>query len=108
MVTLVERRRIRAAFLESVVEELHLANVGVVFGSVESLPSGADVCFARAFADARGSWEAAGRVLAASGRLIYFAGAGVDPSSLPEDAHVEILGLPPFASGGPLVIMSRQ
>jgi 16S rRNA (guanine527-N7)-methyltransferase len=107
-VTLAERRRTRGAFLELAVRELGLPNAFVVVGPVKELPPGSDVCFARAFADARGSWEAARRILGPGGRLVYFAGAGAARSEIPRDARAEILHPPPFATGGPLVIMSRQ
>jgi 16S rRNA (guanine527-N7)-methyltransferase len=108
MVTLAERRRNRAAFLELAVRELGLPNARVAVGPVQELPTGSDLCFARAFADARGSWKAARRILGPGGRLVYFAGAGSAVSEMPDDARAEILPPPPFASGGPLVIMSRQ
>src|SRR5204863_9983114 len=55
-VTLAERRRNRGAFLELAILELGLGNARAAVGPVEALPSGADLCFARAFADARRSW----------------------------------------------------
>jgi 16S rRNA (guanine527-N7)-methyltransferase len=107
-VTLAERRRNRGAFLELAVQELGLDNARVAVGPVQAVPPAADLCFARAFADARGSWVAARRILGPGGRLVYFAGAGAASSGMPDDVHAEILPPPPFASGGPLVIMSRQ
>jgi 16S rRNA (guanine527-N7)-methyltransferase len=107
-VTLAERRQNRGAFLELAVRELGVRNARVAVGPVKELSPGSDLCFARAFADARGSWEAAQRILGPGGRLVYFAGAGTAKAEIPEDARVEILPPPPFASGGPLVIMSRQ
>jgi 16S rRNA (guanine527-N7)-methyltransferase len=107
-VTLAERRRNRAAFLELAVLELGLRNARVAVGPVEALAARSDLCFARAFADARRSWEAARRILAPGGRLVYFAGAEAGGSDAPDGARAEILPPPPFASGGPLVIMTRQ
>jgi 16S rRNA (guanine527-N7)-methyltransferase len=108
VVTLAERRRNRGAFLELVVLELGLPNAKVAIGDVGALPPTADVCFARAFADAKGSWAAAETVLVPGGRLVYFAGAATGAQELPEDVGAQILPPAPFASGGPLVIMSRQ
>ncbi|MBI3647168.1 MAG: class I SAM-dependent methyltransferase [Actinobacteria bacterium] len=108
-ITLVESRRRRGAFLEMTVERLELSNCRVVVGRVESLEEPADMCFARAFADAATSWRLAVPLLRPGGRLVYFAGEGSDPASYsPEGASCEILWPPPVARAGPLVIMSRQ
>src|SRR6187200_1915036 len=56
---LAESRRQRIAFLELAATELGLGNVSVHAGRAETAPSPADACLARAFRDARGSWEVA-------------------------------------------------
>jgi 16S rRNA (guanine527-N7)-methyltransferase len=103
-VTLTERNQRRAAFLETVVERLRLANVRVFPGGAEDVGLEADVCFARAFAPLPRAWRVAIPLLRPGGRLIYFAGAGFDLRSAPGAVVVDS---PRLASTGPLVIMSR-
>jgi 16S rRNA (guanine527-N7)-methyltransferase len=106
-VTLVERRRSRAAFLESVLEVLGLSNALVFAGGSETLSAPADLAFARALAPIRRSWELAEPILRPAGRLVYFAGAAFDPADLPAGVAATIT-YPSLAPSGPLVIMARQ
>ena len=109
---LAESRRRRVGFLELVVERLNLPNVQVHAGRVEELPSGADLATARAFAPLAGAWAAARPLLVQGGRLVYFAGAGMeDPLEAArvvggEEAEASLLA--PLASHSPLVIMTRK
>jgi 16S rRNA (guanine527-N7)-methyltransferase len=73
--TLAEARSRRSAFLELAVERLGLSNVHVHPGPAETLPLGADVITARAFAPLERAWPLAARLLREGGRFIYFAGA---------------------------------
>jgi 16S rRNA (guanine527-N7)-methyltransferase len=108
-VILAESRRQRIAFLELIAIDLGLANVSVHGGRAESAPTPADVCLARAFRDARGSWEVARALLGPEGRLVYFAGSAFDRGrDLPSNAEARILPTSPLANSGPLVIMTRQ
>jgi 16S rRNA (guanine527-N7)-methyltransferase len=107
-VMLTEQRRIRVAILEFAIDELGLDNAQVHAGLLQDVAGQFDVCTARAFAPARGSWAVASRILTASGVLLYWAGTGFDPASeLPQDvvARSSSSGL---ARSGPVVIMSRQ
>lgn len=103
-VTLVERRRARAAFLELAVAELGITNARVWVGDARELRDRVDLCFARAFAPLARTWGVARPLLLEGGRLIYFAGKTSDPGSLP---GARLSEAPQLASGGPLVIMSR-
>ena len=106
---LVEVRRNRAAFIERAVDELDLVNVRVHARRLETFRSPSDVCFARAFAGARSSWEAAKERLSEKGRLIYWAGQRfAADSDVPEDVRVELFPNTALARSGPLVIMSAQ
>jgi 16S rRNA (guanine527-N7)-methyltransferase len=111
-VTLVERRRNRAAFLELAVEHLGLSNAEVFAGPVETVEELADVALARAFAPLERSWQVASRVLRPGGRLVYFGGRELDePRSIeaPAGALLEaVVRTPVLESSGPLVIMARQ
>jgi len=111
-VSLIEARRTRGAFLEMAVERLRLANARVVVSRFEALSEPADVCFARAVADAAGSWRAAERLLRPGGRLVYFAGSTFEAATdVPIGVRARILRpVRPvsLARAGPLVIMSRQ
>jgi 16S rRNA (guanine527-N7)-methyltransferase len=108
---LVERRRSRAAFLELAIERLGLRNTSVLPVRAEEVDEMADLCFARAFAPRRASWETARRLLRPGGRLVYFAGAGEREAPSPAlsdgPSSVELLETPVLASSGPLVIMTR-
>ncbi len=106
--TLVERRRSRAAFLELTVDELPLPNASVFAGGAEELEEPVDVVFARALAPSGRSWELAEPLLRPEGRLVYFAGAGFDPHvDLPVGVDATIV-FGSLAPSGPLVIMTRQ
>ena len=107
-VTLVETRRSRAVFLETVASELGLANVKVVHGRIEAVRDVVRLCFARAFGSAARSWEAAEPRLEPEGRLIYWAGASFRISDVPPDLRVEVVPPPSLAWSGPLVMMCRQ
>jgi 16S rRNA (guanine527-N7)-methyltransferase len=76
---LVEPRQARVAFLESVVERLGLRNVGVVHGRVEGVAEAAwDLGLARAFAPIDRAWEVIRPALRPGGRLVFWAGRGVE------------------------------
>jgi len=108
-VILAESRRQRIAFLELAAAELGVGNVSVHAGRAETAPSPAGACLARAFRDARGSWEVAQMLLGPAGRLVYFAGSAFDPDrDLPATAAATVLPTSPLANAGPLVIMTRQ
>jgi len=107
-VTLVERRRSRAAFLELVVERLKLGNVSVFPGRAQDLMESVDLCFARAFADPVMSWSVAEPRLLPRGRLAYFAGEGFEPSAMPDGVVATIVPASSLARSGLVVIMSRQ
>lgn len=109
MVSLVETRQLRAAFLELVVERLGLANAAVLPARIEELSEPVDVCLARALAPPAQSWLLARPLLRDGGRLVYFAGDRSNAELLvPEDARIETLESPVLESAGPLVIMTRQ
>ena len=108
-VTLTETRHRRIAFLELAAGELGLDGVSVHGGRAEDAHGPVDVCFARAFRDARGSWEVARGLLNPAGSLLYFAGARFDPErDVPAGVRTERAPTSPLANAGPLVIMSRQ
>jgi 16S rRNA (guanine527-N7)-methyltransferase len=108
MVTLVESRRSRAAFLDLVVDQLALRNTTVVHARIEDLRIVADVCMARAFGSAASSWRAAEPHLRPRGRLLYWAGASCRASDVPPDLRVEVVRAPSLAWSGPVVMMCRQ
>jgi 16S rRNA (guanine527-N7)-methyltransferase len=108
-VTLVEARRLRAAWLELLVRDLDLPNAAVVHGRIEDLVDPVDVCLARALGPLDRCWAAAQPLLGPGGRLVYFAGAGFNAvrfSDIPAEIH--ILDEPDLESGGPLVIIGPQ
>jgi 16S rRNA (guanine527-N7)-methyltransferase len=106
--SLVEPRRARAAFLELAVERLPLPGATVFPGRAEDLASKFDVCVARGFGGVRATWEAAQRLLAPGGRLLYWAGVSFRPDETPANALVTAVEEPDLESGGPIVIMARQ
>jgi 16S rRNA (guanine527-N7)-methyltransferase len=109
VVTLVEARRNRAAFLELASDALVLPNIRVVCGRIEDLGLATELVTARAFAGVSASWAAAEPILAPGGRLVYFAGGGFDPSSeTVKGVDLALFTTPSLARSGPLVIMSRQ
>ncbi len=107
---LVEPRRGRVAFLESVVDDLRLANVEVVLGRAEELPKGAfDVCVARALSSPTGTWAAAEPLLRVGGFAVYWAGQGFAEQDLDAMAiSWRVSTRTDLAESGPLVIMGRQ
>lgn len=108
-VTLAERRRNRAAFLEFVVDELSLDNVLVHAGDATDLAGPFDACLARAFGDAEEAWRMALPRLSPGGVLLYWAGRSFDPGrGAPEGALVTLFEPPPLANVGPIAIMTQQ
>ena len=108
-ITLAEARRGRVAFLESVVDRLGLGNVDVYLGKAEELERRFDVCVARAFASAAGTWRVAEPLLEPGGMLIYWAGERFEPSEIDELGVVwRVSTRSDLADPGPLVIMGRQ
>ena len=108
-ITLVEARRLRAAWLEFVVGDLALPNAAVVHGRIEDLAEPADLCLARALGPLDRCWALARPLLGPIGRLVYFAGAGFDAARFADiPAQIHILGEPDLESGGPLVIIGPQ
>jgi 16S rRNA (guanine527-N7)-methyltransferase len=117
---LVEPKRLRVGFLELVVHELGIGNVGVVGRRVEELAGQepGDLCFARGFAPLERSWRVATHVLRPGGRLVFFAGARAPKPKPPPGATLSDVRPPPaleipgeprgLERAGPLVIMSRQ
>jgi len=106
---LIEVRRGRAAFLESVVDDLGLGNVEVFLGKTSAVPGHFSACLARAFASPAASWKAASPLLEDAGTLIYWAGAGFDEDELAGSVPSWRVSTPTgLAESGPLVIMSRQ
>jgi 16S rRNA (guanine527-N7)-methyltransferase len=106
---LIEPRRARAVFLETVAAELRLTNVDVRQTRAEQVPDRFDVVVARALASAAGTWERAEPLLSPSGRLIYWAGAGFDAvHERPSTTAYRLSTQLDLADAGPLVIMTRQ
>jgi 16S rRNA (guanine527-N7)-methyltransferase len=113
VVTLVEPKERAIGFLELARDRLSLNNVRILHARVEDAEVTAEVATARAFGPLERSWEAATRVLRPGGRLIYFAGGGLeDPQSAaeaiaspepPSSVRVERV----IADSSPLVIMTR-
>jgi 16S rRNA (guanine527-N7)-methyltransferase len=108
VVTVVDARRSRVAFLEMVAERLSLGNVRVRHARVEQLGERAGLCFARAVASLEKSWSLAMPILRRRGRMIYFAGKGTTMPERPAGAaSIEIVAPPDVATAGPLVIIGR-
>ena len=107
--SLIEVRRGRAAFLESVVDGLGLRNVEVFLSKTTAVPGRFGVCLARAFASPVASWTAASKMLEDAGSLIYWAGAGFKVDELLGSVPAWRVSTPSgLAESGPLVIMGRQ
>ncbi len=113
-VVLIEPKHRAAGFLELAVHRLRLGNAEVRADRVEDVDLSADVATARAFGSLEVSWTAAVRVLRPGGRLIYFAGRGLDDPegaaraiTEPESAD-SVLVERVVAGSSPLVIMTRQ
>lgn len=112
-IALVEPKERAVGFLELAVDRLELSNVEILATRVEDVDLSADVATTRAYGPLERSWAAACGVLRPGGRLIYFAGEGLeDPQRTaesltePESAgHVEVMRL---ADSSPLVIMTRE
>lgn len=106
---LVEPRRARAAFLESVASDLRLTNVEVRITRAERVADRFDAVVARAVSSAAGTWTLAEPLLVPSGRLIYWAGGTFDPTDLRAmSVTYRVSTHPDLAEAGPLVIMTRQ
>jgi 16S rRNA (guanine527-N7)-methyltransferase len=109
---LAETRSRRAGFLELATDRLGLGNVAVHPGTAESLPNGADVITARAFASLERAWSVAATLLHTGGRLIYFAGEGLlDPERVARSAPGpprRVRVAPVLETSSPLVIMTLQ
>jgi 16S rRNA (guanine527-N7)-methyltransferase len=110
--TLAESRSKRAGFLELVVHELGLPNVRVHSGAAETMEPAADVITARAFAPLEQAWPLAVSLLRSGGRLIYFAGEGLDD---PERKATDLPGPPRHVTvekvletWSPLVMMTLE
>ncbi len=111
---LVDPKRKAAGFLELAVDRLGLRNVEVLLRRVDQLGEPADLATARAFAPLPRAWHVACSVLRPGGRLVYFAGQGLeDPEAVarslvePEPpGEVEVLRW--VETVPPLVIMSRS
>jgi 16S rRNA (guanine527-N7)-methyltransferase len=109
---LAETRARTAAFLELATERLGLGNVAVHAGLAESLPNGADVITARAFASLERAWSVASELLHPGGRLIYFAGEGIlNPQRVARSApgpprRVRVDAV--LETSSPLVMMTLQ
>ena len=108
LLTLVEPRQLRVAFLELAIERLSLSNVRVSPRPAQELPPDAEACLARGFGDPSRTWEVARGLLHADGSLIYWAGTTFRTDQVPEDARIAGIGSPTLESGGPIVIMTRQ
>ena len=107
VVTLLEPRRQRVAFLELVRDDLGLTSVTVRHGRAESVDDRADVVTARAFGDASATWEVTARLLVPGGRVIYWAGGTFDPRrDRPAGVSVELVTTTGVAMPGPLAIMA--
>ena len=108
-VRLVERRALRATFLEWLAGQLRLPNVEVLACRVEDVAEGlADVCYSRALAPLPGAWALARNLLKPGGSLVYFAGErAVVPESVPGATSIHVLPWKVLESGGPLAIITR-
>ncbi len=110
--SLVESRARRVAFLELAVERLALRNVVVHRARVEDIVDRFSVATARAFAGVEASWAAAHGLLGPGGKLVYFAGGGLDPlararAAVAPEPPVEVRLDPVLETASPLVIMVR-
>lgn len=109
---LAETRARRAGFLELAMDRLGLGNVAVHAGTAESLPNGADVITARAFASLERTWSVAAALLHPGGRLIYFAGESLlNPDRVARSAPGPPRRVrldPVLETSSPLVMMTLQ
>lgn len=112
-VLLVDSRGRAGAFLELAIERLGLQNVGVAVRRVEEVEARVDVCTARAFGPLDRSWSAAYPHLRKGGRLIYFAGEGLeDPQAVARSVEVpaspaKVVATSVIDSFPPMVMMAR-
>ncbi|MGH2710946.1 MAG: 16S rRNA (guanine(527)-N(7))-methyltransferase RsmG [Actinomycetota bacterium] len=113
-VVLVEPKTRALGFLELAVDRLRLGNVEIREARVEDVDLQADVAATRAFASLERSWQAAVPILRPGGRLIYFAGEGLEDPEGTAEAITEpeppdlVLVERVVAGSSPLVIMTRQ
>jgi len=111
---LVEPKRKAAGFLELAVDRLGLSNVEVLVRRVDQVAEPADLATARAFAPLPRAWHAACSVLRPGGRLVYFAGQGLENpeaaarSLVEPEPPGEVEVLRRVETVPPLVIMSRS
>ena len=111
---LVEPKTRAVGFLELAMDRLRLTNVEILSARVEEVDLQADAATTRAFASLERSWEAAVRILGPGGRLIYFAGGGLEDPVGTADAIAEpetpagVIVERVVAGSSPLVIMTRQ
>ena len=115
-VVLIEPKQRAVGFLELAIDRLGLSNVEVRADRIEDVDVDleVDAATARAFGSLERSWAAAVPVLRPGGRLVYFAGEGLeDPEGVamavtdpeqPESVLLERV----VAGSSPLVIMTRQ
>jgi 16S rRNA (guanine527-N7)-methyltransferase len=109
-VLLIEARQRATAFLEFAVHHLALGNAEALMLNVSDAVLSVDLCLARAFASASGSWRAAEPLLAPGGALLYWAGRSSPDTWLAEavGVRVEICAPASQVGGGPLVMMARD
>jgi 16S rRNA (guanine527-N7)-methyltransferase len=112
---LVEPRQARVAFLESVVDRLRLANVGVIHGRVETVSEAAfEVALARAFAPVERAWPVIRPALRSGGRLVFWAGQTAEvPGKMSGASSIDRHGSDPAVAAvlersGPLIIITAQ
>lgn len=111
---LIEPKTRAVGFLELAVDRLDLTGVQIRSSRVEEVELQVDAATTRAFASMDRSWEAAVRILAPGGRLVYFAGGGLeDPETTAAEitepeAPKSVLVERVVAGSSPLVIMTRQ
>jgi 16S rRNA (guanine527-N7)-methyltransferase len=111
MVTLVEARQRRVAFLELAIETLELPNVHVIASRVEEAALRVDGCTARALAPAEEAWTLASPLLLEGGFLIYWAGRSWGRRQMESLAGVgleaEVCSRPSTVWQGSVVKMAR-
>jgi 16S rRNA (guanine527-N7)-methyltransferase len=106
---LIEPRRARAAFLETVAADLRLTNADVRLSRAERIQDRFDLVVSRAVAPAADTWALAEPLLEPAGRLMYWAGREFDEASMETvNTSYRLSTHPDLAEAGPLVIMTRQ
>jgi 16S rRNA (guanine527-N7)-methyltransferase len=109
LLTLVEVRRNRAAFLKATAVELGLENVVVYDRRAETLRERRDLCLARAFAPLARAWEMARPLLNEGGSLIYWAGSRFDLShDIPTGVGAQIHDSPALPGSGALIELTQE